>query len=244
MPRVWHEKGGNVRNDRPITFAECRSAVRNDGLQMKTVLGYTFPDFLEAIVSRYNDLTCYRIFNTGISFTYGQMKDCSESIASYLINHGIEKGDKVAVLGESSPMWMIMYLGIVSIGAIAVPILPDFPECDVKMILRLCKAKGIAVSRKYMSKIRNIENALIFRLDDLTCIGSGNDKPEDITKSMIDRDKLLKGKPDEQDIASIIFTSGTTGASKGVMLSHMNLLRCADQTGHESTFNPAHGACL
>ena len=212
-----------------ITFRNCRKIKRKDGLEMKTVMGYTFPDLLEAIASRYGDRVCYRIFNTDISFTYNQVKQYSESISTYLINHGIKPEDKIAIIGESSPMWMIMYLGIVQIGAIAVPILPDFSEHDIKNILSICPVKGIAISRKYAQKIEGIKDIPVFQLDDL----SETEWNYSLIKYHSDKSELAKRKPAEDDIASIIFTSGTTGASKGVMLSHMNLLRCADLASDE-----------
>ena len=219
--------------DDVITLGRCRNTAREDGLMMKTVMGYTFPDLMEAVSSRYCGRTCYRIFNTDISFTFGQLKEYSYAISSYLLGLGIDKGDRIAIIGESSPMWMLMYLGIVSIGAIAVPILPDFAECDIKNILMLSKVRGIAASRKYMHKVKNIDNVPIFRLDDLVYIPPTDGKADgmkcfSLTECAIDSEGIAKRHPEEQDTASIIFTSGTTGSSKGVMLSHLNLIRCAD----------------
>ena len=210
-----------------ITLKSCRKARRDDGLGMKTVLAYTFPDLIEACSSRYGDRICYKVFNTDTAITYKQMKEYSEAVSSSLIRLGIEKGDKVAIIGESSPMWMLMYLGIVSIGAVAVPILPDFPECDIQAILSYCSVKAIAVSRKLMQKTEGLDDIPVIRLDDLVLLGR-NLPCQKLLDCPIDREGIMERKPGEQDIASIIFTSGTTGASKGVMLTHMNIIRCAD----------------
>ena len=215
------------RDKKIITLKSCRKARRDDGLGMKTVLAYTFPDLIEACSSRYGDRICYKIFNTDTAITYKQMKEYSEAVSSSLIRLGIGKGDKVAIIGESSPMWMLMYLGIVSIGAVAVPILPDFPECDIQAILSYCSVKAIAVSRKLMQKTEGLDDIPVIRLDDLVLLGR-NLPCQKLLDCPIDREGIMERKPGEQDIASIIFTSGTTGASKGVMLTHMNIIRCAD----------------
>ncbi len=204
---------------------------------MKTVRGYTFPDFIDAVAARYGKRTCYRVFRTGEEndMTYLQLSWYSRAVSSYLLSLGIGKGDRIAILGESSPMWMVMYLGIVSIGAVAVPILPDFPERDVRSILEQSGARGVAVNIKQQAKVKDAEGLLLFRLDDLVHIPSIPDgasfasAPGYAMRTFkIDKAALDKCRAAEDDLASIIFTSGTTGASKGVMLTHMNILRTAD----------------
>ena len=211
-----------------ITVRKCRKIRRADGLRMRNVMEYTFPALLEAISSRYGSRRCYSVFHSDVSYTYSMLKECAESVSSYLIRSGICKGDRIAIIGESSPMWMIMYLGIVSIGAIAVPILPDFPECDVQTILEFSGAKGAAVSRKCMDKAAGAAVPHLFRLDDLTEIVPGETDGIPLIGCSIDEEMLERRRPSEEDTASLIFTSGTTGSAKGVMLSHMNILRCAD----------------
>ena len=210
---------------------------RADGLRLKTVRGYTFPDFIDAIAARYGKRTCYRVFRTGEEndMTYLQLSWYSRAVSSYLLSLGIEKGDRIAILGESSPMWMVMYLGIVSIGAVAVPILPDFPERDVRSILQQSGARGVAVNVKQQAKVKDAEGLLLFRLDDLVHVPSIPDgssfasSPGYAMRTFkIDGKALDSRRAAEDDLASIIFTSGTTGASKGVMLTHMNILRTAD----------------
>ena len=218
-----------MKDNDMITISRCRGMERADGLHMKTVLGYTFPDFVDAISSRYGDRVCYRIYGSDTAFTFNQVRDYSESISARLLSLGIGKGDNVAIIGESSPMWMIMYLGIVSIGAVAIPILPDFPQCDVESIISLCCVKGIAASRKCMQKTEGMEGIPRFRLDDLMELKDGQeDDGLPLIGHEADPYELMIRRPKEEDIASIIFTSGTTGSSKGVMLTHMNLLRTAD----------------
>ena len=223
--------------NKALTERECRRTKRPDGMRMKTVRGYSFPDFMDAIASRYGRRICYRVFRTGEEndISYSQLVWYARSASSYLLSIGIQKGDRVAIIGESSPQWMVMYLGIVSIGAVAVPILPDFPERDVRSILEQSGARGVAVNIKQQAKVKDAEGLLLFRLDDLVHIPSIPDgasfasAPGYAMRTFrIDKAALDKCRAAEDDLASIIFTSGTTGASKGVMLTHMNILRTAD----------------
>lgn len=228
---------GNKSKIKKITEKECRRVKRPDGLKMKTVKGYTFPDFMAAISSRYPKRTCYRVFRSGEEndISYSQLVWYAEASASYLLSLGVGKGDRIAIIGESSPEWMVMYLAVVSIGAIAVPILPDFPSRDMLSILADSGAKGAAVNTKHFPKIKDALPLFLFRLDDLVHIPA---IPEDssfadapgfpLRTQKIKMKDLEASRPEESDSASIIYTSGTTGASKGVKLSHMNILRCAD----------------
>ena len=221
-----------------ITEKMCRRVRRSDGLKMKTVMGYTFPDFMEAIASRYGKRTCYRVFRTGEEndITYSQLIWNAEAAASYWLSIGIEKGDRIAVIGESSPEWMTLYLSIVSIGAVAVPVLPDFSSRDMLSIISESGAKAVCINTKQFPKIEEVKDDLIIvRMDDMVHVPSFegehsfNEAPGySLRQQKIRKAEIDARKPAEDDTASIIFTSGTTGASKGVVLSHKNILRCAD----------------
>ena len=168
--------------------------------------------------------------------TYNQLGWYSYAVASYLMDKGVKKGDRIAILGESCPNWMVMYLGIVMLGAIAVPILPDFSTREAKFIIKDSGSIGVCVNAKQYQKISDISpDLMVFRMEDLVHVpSSGDDYTFDkapgfamkSTKLRINDVKAVK--PAENDIASLIYTSGTTGSSKGVELSHMNILRGAD----------------
>ena len=221
-----------------IREKDCRRVRRPDGLRMKTVRGYTFPDFMDAVSSRYGARKCYGVFRSGEEndISYSQLVWYAEAAATYMLSLGISKGDRVAVIGESCPEWMVIYLATVSIGAIAVPVLPDFPSRDMLSILSSSGAKAVAVNAKQFPKIESVASSMIlFRMDDLVHvpqIPSASDFRSapgySLRTQKIRKADLEAARPGEDDTASIIFTSGTTGASKGVELSHMNILRCAD----------------
>lgn len=221
-----------------ITLKKCKKALRADGLQMKTVMGYTFQDFAEAISSRYPNRLVYSIFRDDTSdMTYSQLVQRARSAAAYLMNLGFEKGDRIAIFGESCPNWMVMYLATTIIGCVAVPILPDFTQREAVAIFTDCSVKGACVNAKAFAKVKDFinENGLtLFRMEDLLHLPAGNiddfvNTPGYAMTSYKYKIALLNArKPEETDIASLIYTSGTTGSSKGVVLTHINILRCAD----------------
>ena len=225
--------------EKKITYKECRRIRRSDGLRMKALTSYTFPSFLDAICSRTPNLIAYSVYGEdrekGISYTH--LRWYSECVASFLLKNGIKRGDRVAIMGESCPHWMVMYLGTVIVGCVAVPILPDFSLREVDEILTQSEAKAICINTKHYKKIEGREELLTIRMDDLAfvpVIPSGFDFASSpgisIKEKSPDHNLIKISSPSEDDLASIIYTSGTTGASKGVMLTHKNLLVCADES--------------
>ena len=225
--------------EKKITYKECRRIRRSDGLRMKALTSYTFPSFLDAICSRTPNLIAYSVYGEdrekGISYTH--LRWYSECVASFLLKNGIKRGDRVAIMGESCPHWMVMYLGTVIVGCVAVPILPDFSPREVDEILTQSEAKAICINTKHYKKIGGREELLTIMMDDLAfvpVIPSGFDFASSpgisIKEKSPDHNLIKISSPSEDDLASIIYTSGTTGASKGVMLTHKNLLVCADES--------------
>jgi long-chain acyl-CoA synthetase len=227
-----------------MTYKKCLSIKREDGLRMRCVDKFTMPAALRCTVSRNFKRPFMSTYKSGEVLTYGMFNFLVQNQSAYLANHGIVKGDKISIIGESSPYWMVSYFAITSLGAIAVPVLPDFSSKEMIKILAHSEAKSAIISSKYYDKILPFikeNNDLIIRLDDLFHIPSNilsdieNSKNfleaagVDVTKykRKIADDKLLaefEKNVLEEDLASIIYTSGTTGTSKGVMLTHKNLV--------------------
>jgi len=144
-----------------------------------------------------------------------------------LVEQGIKKGDRVAVLSANMPNWGITYFAITFLGAIAVPILPDFHETEIENILKHSGAKAMVVSKKLQPKIEHIDCkkiGLCMRIEDFSILHSGESVPDPIVPD--------SSIVEEDDLAVIIYTSGTTGKSKGVMLTHKNI--CANAVASQS----------
>lgn len=172
------------------------------------------------------------------TITFGELKRKVDAMATYLMQEGISSGDKVAILGESQPMWGVAFLAVVSAGAIAVPILPDFSSREIETIINHCEARALVVSTKMFEKVSSFwtkEDSLLMRMEDLfhiplpisTTITTKRDfqhaPGRDMLRTKSDL-KAIEGRTrGEDDLVSIIYTSGTTGMSKGVMLTNRNL---------------------
>ena len=165
--------------------------------------------------------------------SYASLGQNVSTMVSLLQEHGITKGDKVALLSENMPNWAVAYFSVTYFGAVIVPILPDFHASDVHHIIRHSEAKAIFVSQKHLSTIEELEDSalsLTIKLDDLTIVNElTNHSYLQKIKQKIHTTKE-QTIPSEDDLAAILYTSGTTGNSKGVMLSHKNLVTNALST--------------
>ena len=192
-------------------------------------------EFLEKMVVKFeNRPYAGKAFETPL--TYGEFFEKVSRVAEILSDKGIVKGDKISILGENSANWGIAYFAIVRVGAIAVPILPDFPEADIKHILIDAEVKILFTTEKQYDKVADLKSSklgTVIALDDFSTESKNLniESISDIIDTALDFFKKIPGtigrKKDEiteNDIASIIYTSGTSGHSKAVMLSHKNFL--------------------
>jgi len=155
-------------------------------------------------------------FVDGVPLTYSDMQREVADATVLLCRMGIRKGDRVAILSVNMPNWCITYFAITSIGAIAVPILPDFHSDEVHGILQHSGSKAIFVSQKLLASIAEFQSETlthIIAIEDFSVISG----------ELADEQLVAPELPADNDTASIIYTSGTTGRPKGVMLSHRNI---------------------
>ena len=166
-------------------------------------------------------------------YTYSQSRDYIRDIGTEFISMGM-RGKTVAIIGEASPEWVFTYFSLMASGAITVPIDKELPEPDMLSIIRTAKCEYAvfsAVAEKKITEIRGEYPAL-------TGLVEWGGTTADYARSIEDvrtagKAKYLAGdnsyydyEIDPEALASIVFTSGTTGKGKGVMLSQKNI--CSD----------------
>ena len=164
--------------------------------------------------SDYADKKAYS-YTKGSSLSFREFDNHVKEIIEKLNISGLQKGDKVAILGGNMPNWAASYFATVISGRVAVPILIDFTAFEIVNILEHSDAKALIISTKLQYKIpEHILNKLqlVVRMDSLETL-----------KIAEEAEYQNYSEPIPEDQASIIYTSGTSGASKGVMLTHSNI---------------------
>ncbi|MGL4363712.1 MAG: AMP-binding protein [Bacteroidales bacterium] len=175
----------------------------------------TLQELLAQSVNKFTNNACIS-FVDGDMMTYKQFGAKVSEVQSLLTSLGIRQGDKVAIFSHNMPNWGVVYFAITSMGAIAVPILPDFSTVEVKNVLNHSDSKLVFISERLQSKLTEITDLKIenrVSLDSFTLLEGKRVCELETVENIV--------KPD--DLAVIIYTSGTTGKNKGVMLSHHNL---------------------
>lgn len=166
--------------------------------------------------------------------------------AETLTHLGVGHGDRVAIFSENRPEWPMVYFAASSLGAVLVPILPDFHPSSVLHILRHSGAKALMASERCLAKLEDLnqQHLTVIILDDFRILPpeSWTGRVKDVIRSSLkDRERLQSlarqvtghgtpATPGEDDLASIVYTSGTTGRAKGVMLTHRNVVSDAWMT--------------
>ena len=103
---------------------------------------------MENSFSQYGELPAISFVNE-TPITFRQLKQDISKLMIELLQDGIQAGDRVVILGENSPNWVMAYLAITFLGAVAVPILTGFPEKDVRHIVRDAEVSAIFIAEKY-----------------------------------------------------------------------------------------------
>ncbi|MDD3726029.1 MAG: long-chain fatty acid--CoA ligase [Candidatus Ratteibacteria bacterium] len=166
------------------------------------------------------------IFNHHQIITYRQLEALSSQIANFLVARGIQKGDRICLYCINSPYFIAAYFGIVKAGATVVPINLLLNPEEIHFIISDSGAKGLF----YFEALENNINRIKDTLTDMVCMVA-------IEKSSLEKAIPLSQIKEEssphfevpeidqkEDVAAILYTSGTTGYPKGAMLTHRNLL--------------------
>ncbi len=187
---------------------------------------FTLPSLLKRSVELYPNQDSFGKAGQE-AMSYAEFDEKVQEMIELLRKNGISKGDKVLLLSENMPNWGVAYFAVTYFGGVIVPVLPDFHPSDVHHIIRHSEAKAVFVSDRHLTTIEESSDHdvnFVIKLDDLTLVDELTNKSyiSKLTQKISKSSEITA--PDEDDMASLLYTSGTTGHSKGVMLSHKNLV--------------------
>jgi long-chain acyl-CoA synthetase len=149
-------------------------------------------------------------------YTYRSLVTSIASAAASLSELGIAKGDRLILLSENRPEWMMAYLSTAALGAVIVPLDAQLTEKEIALLIANSEAKAAFVSSGTIPKLPRSHGLSVICFDP----GPGRSFREMLSSHP---DAALPPPPAPGELAAIIYTSGTTGDPKGVMLSHGNL---------------------
>jgi len=197
-------------------------------------------EYIKKVASEYPNNVCVYYKPADKKYTYREMNYISDKIANALYEEGIKKGDAVGIMTANCPEFLFCCVGIMETGATVVPINPLLKETDVTHIIRDAgNINTIFVHKSNFRIIKKVRSQV--PLKNVILLQAEAAKPETITL-----EEFINGiapkKPEVEidpmnDIAALLYTGGTTGLPKGVMLTHHNLVSdavCTLQNMRES----------
>ena len=178
----------------------------------------TLREALEITALRFPDNECFKtIVPEKVTYTYKEVIAKVRQLAYFLIESGVKKGDHICVSGKNSPEWAVTYLAISFAGAVIVPLDYALHPGDMTKILRFGDVDTIFMDDEKIDEVDS-EGSFIKKRYSLE-----SDKKHEFVFNLTGKETELPAfKCDET--AAMLFTSGTTGTPKGVMLSHSSLM--------------------
>lgn len=230
-----------------FTFAPLKNNPRPKAMYKNIEAYYTTPPFNDLLklyetsfVDNYS-LPALTDFQSGKTLTYGEFAQRIARLHTLYNTIGIKPGDKIALMGKNTSDWVIIFIGTITYGATIVPVLQDFNPADAVHILNHSDAVLLFINDNIMSHIdyddlTNIR--CVISLNNHTVIAERDSNSEHSITEVVNNldehfaikypegfkrsDIYYESRPGD-DIAVINYTSGTTGFSKGVMLTYDNL---------------------
>ncbi len=190
---------------------------------------YTYRDLVEMFettTKRHATRVAMRIERDGHKeqYTYADLRELATRAAAFFAGHGLKHGNRVMLFSHNAPEWGMTYFGVLRAGATCIPVDPESSTEEVVNFARAGEASGIVISDKLKHersslpeqlKAAGLNNVKLWTFDEVFELSDQQTEDERVA--------MLPARVTAQSVASLIFTSGTTGRPKGVMLSHRNL---------------------
>ncbi len=201
----------------------------------------TIPEMFRLLTAKFSQETrpvlMYKTEGEYRGISYTELKDQVERFAQGLASMGLRRGDRIAIISENRPEWVICDMAIVSLGAIDVPIYPTMTAKQIEFILNDSGSRFVIVSnqfqyakvQKIIGDVPSLEKIIRLRDDGGPAASYTVSFAEVLTQggqfSSVEPDYLSSAAQGvhPEDLLTIIYTSGTTGNPKGVMLTHRNM---------------------
>lgn len=205
-----------------------------------------FVRYFEKAIPEFWELPAMTDYVSKSSYTYQQVGEEIAKLHLLFEQMHIQPNDKVALVGRNTPQWAITFLATITYGAVIVPILQDFHPNDVMHIVNHSESKLLFLSDNQWEnleeeKMRNVRG--VFSITDFRCVYQA---PGETVQAMMKqlptyyaerypnglrKEDVKYAQKDDEELAVLNYTSGTTGYSKGVMLTGENLCGNLDFAG-------------
>lgn len=180
----------------------------------------TLPEMFSISARRFKSRPCLTDFEgeygSKNTLTYSQTERKILKLASWFSGNGVVKGDRIAVSGKNSPEWAVVFFAAMYAGAVVVPIDYGLHDSEIENLLNTAEPKFLFIDEEKFEHFAQRET--VFSLSPKFS--------EKYVYNLSSENAGALDMPSEDDLAAILFTSGTTGNPKGVMLTHKNLVSC------------------
>ena len=177
----------------------------------------TIKELFHINTMRYPDNTCWKEYSPKeISLTYKEAEEKVKEVSSWFLSLGVKKGDKIIVSGKNSVAWAVTYIAVQYAGCTVVPLDSSLHDEDFIKFARFSDSVVLVADNDRMKKVAGSLPMLGY-----ASLEENGTYPSIMTLSAPYRDGHVMT---EDDVAAILFTSGTTGTPKGVMLTNKNIV--------------------
>lgn len=180
------------------------------------------------------DLPALTDYNENTTYSYGELAREIARLHLLFKELGIEKGDKISLIGKNHSSWSILFMATITYGAVIVPILHEFNPESMEEIIAHSDSRLVFVNESLWSKLKQEQiNVPVLEIPTFSLLKSDNDKVKDVMDSLdnhfsdlyqggFTKDDIRYADVSNEEVICINYTSGTTGFSKGVMLTANN----------------------